>query len=303
MFIAIDFDNTIVRQDRPYDDTETPLEFVEGAEHGIRALKRAGHVLLLWSGRACRSLLVDPSLDPLVRAGARRIDMEQWKKSQVINIARHKQMLDFVAEKLPGVFDAIDDGAAGKPSVQMFIDDRARCLGRGAGGLTWEQITDLYGSELLPVPRVAQSTDFSCGAAALFSVLKFYKMPVDEEGQLYRILGTNAKTGTAPDRIAKVAEQFGLRANWRTGISVDDLRDAMNENVPVILDIQDPDDGKPKPSLPDGHYVVLCGLSREHAWYMNPSGGKTDRVTVDNLVSRWADVDGVRGGVFVVGRR
>lgn len=145
MFIAVDFDNTIVQQDRPYEDVTTPLVFVPGALEGLRALKAAGHILLLWSGRASRALLEDPSLDPLVRAGVRRVDLQGWMARQPINLARYEQMLAFVAEHLPDVFDAVDDGLGGKPSVEVFIDDRAFRLGDGVKAVGWPWLVRLLG--------------------------------------------------------------------------------------------------------------------------------------------------------------
>lgn len=146
MVLAIDFDGTVVLQDRAYDDLETPLELVPGAEQALHELKRAGHILLLWSARANRALLVDPLLDPLVRAGVRRVDIAQWRRSQGLHIARYRQMLDFVAMHLPGVFDAVDDGASGKPNVDRFVDDRSLRPGRGVGGVTWPEIAELFGA-------------------------------------------------------------------------------------------------------------------------------------------------------------
>lgn len=145
MRIAIDFDGTVVRDDREYADVETPLEFVDGAERAIRSLKKAGHALLLWSARASRALLYDPMLDPLVRAGVAPLDIEQWRKSQSIHLARHRQMLAFVAERCAGWFDAVDDGAGGKPLVDLFIDDRVLRLGAGPGGFGWWHIMEMYG--------------------------------------------------------------------------------------------------------------------------------------------------------------
>ena len=146
MIIAIDFDGTIVRQDgRAYDDLDTPLEFLPGAKEGLLALKKAGHTLLLWSARMSAALLVDPSLDPLVRARVRRIDHVAWERSAPLNQARCQQMLDFIDRELPGIFAAIDDGAGGKPQVDCFIDDKALRVGYGPGAASWDRITYLYG--------------------------------------------------------------------------------------------------------------------------------------------------------------
>jgi hypothetical protein len=146
VFIAIDFDGTIVRQEgRPYDDVVTPLEFMPNARDALHSLKAAGHKLILWSGRSSPASLYDPSLDPLVRAGVRQLDIERWKSNQPLNQRRFEQMLDFVAVELPGIFDAIDDGAAGKLEVDMFVDDRALRIGPGALAVGWRRIEFLYG--------------------------------------------------------------------------------------------------------------------------------------------------------------
>jgi len=147
MKIAIDFDGTIVRQDHPYNDVTMPLEFMSGAKDGLYALKRAGHTLILWSGRANKALLENPMLDPLARAGACKIDMQRWEESKRVNQARFHQMVDFVEKELPGIFDAIDDGAAGKLSVDLFIDDRAIRFGKGPRSIIWPGIVYLYGDK------------------------------------------------------------------------------------------------------------------------------------------------------------
>lgn len=152
MIICIDFDDTVVSQrGRAYDDVTTPLYFVVGAEGALAALKRAGHTLILYSGRANRALRIDPYLDPLVRAGRKRINMDWWTANQPVNEARYQQMLTFVAEKLPGVFDAVDDGVQGKPSADMYIDDKALRLGHGAYAALWYNVAMMHGEPVYGV--------------------------------------------------------------------------------------------------------------------------------------------------------
>ncbi len=147
MILALDFDGVIVEQDHAYDDLATPLRFVPDAKAGLLRLKRANHVLLLWSGRSSPALLRDPELDPLVRAGAKRLNRAAWEKMRPVHQARYEQMLAFVEVNLPGVFDAIDDGAGGKPSVDLFIDDKALRFGHGMGGLSWRALAYYYGEQ------------------------------------------------------------------------------------------------------------------------------------------------------------
>lgn len=146
MFIAVDFDGTIVREaGRRFDDTTTPLRFMPGAREGLYALRRAGHTLLLWSARTNRAVLFTPEHDPLVRAGVRKPDLRRWERERPIHWARLFEMRRFVARHLPGVFAAIDDGLQGKPTADLFIDNKALAFGLGNGAVGWRGIVMLYG--------------------------------------------------------------------------------------------------------------------------------------------------------------
>lgn len=158
MKIAVDFDGTIVKQDRPYDDLESPLEFLSpDVPEQLLALKRAGNILILWSGRANLSLRKDWKLDPLkqliaARAGDKR---PRWEDSYELNERRFQQMLDFVDQHLPRIFDVIDDGYQGKVSADVYFDDRAE---RSGTQDAWHELVLLYGE---PVRGNFQAEDGS----------------------------------------------------------------------------------------------------------------------------------------------
>lgn len=153
MIIAVDFDGVIAdMRGRAYDDTSVPLRLMPGAKNGLMSLKKAGHVLLLYSARANRAIREDPNLDPLVRSGFRR------RYNLELNRARYEQMLAFVGSELPGIFDAIDDGVQGKPVVDLFIDDRALRYGPGQLALGWRAISQIYGEPVYSNSVVAGST-------------------------------------------------------------------------------------------------------------------------------------------------
>jgi hypothetical protein len=85
-------------------------------------------------------------LDPLVRAGVKKINVEAWAKNQPVNEARYQHMVSWCESELKGIIDAVDDGAVGKPSgVGLFIDDLAIRLGSGAASFGWEQIARTWG--------------------------------------------------------------------------------------------------------------------------------------------------------------
>lgn len=159
LVFLIDFDGTIVKDDRPYNDVTTPLEFIEIPDEGhvgydaktqraipfttrdaLVRLKDAGHKLVLWSARASPRLTKDPRLD-LVWGKQRRPprDDKDWRARLRVNRARHQQMIQFVNDHLEGIFDAVDDGTIpGKPSFDVLVDDKA------AGGLDWGAILRRY---------------------------------------------------------------------------------------------------------------------------------------------------------------
>lgn len=152
MNIAIDFDDTIVQR-KPYDNTDGHFEFVSGAREALYALKRAGHLLLLWSARSSLHLRRDWRLNALWVARPDRFDQARIEKSYELNERRYQEMLRFVALELPDVFDAIDGGCSGKPSVDVFIDDKALLL--GGAGVSWAEVAHAYGEPDVGTPEDA----------------------------------------------------------------------------------------------------------------------------------------------------
>jgi hypothetical protein len=141
VLIVLDFDGTIVNDDHDYDDLATPLTFKYGAREALRALARAGHVLVLCSGRANRALRLDWTLNPLWN-GVVPFDVERWKRHQGLNQARYQQMLAFVGAELPGIFAMVDDGGQGKVSGDLYVDDKALRYGFS---MDWSAIAVAYG--------------------------------------------------------------------------------------------------------------------------------------------------------------
>ena len=141
--IALEFDNVVVQPPALFDDVTTPLVFIVGAQRGLFALKRAGHLLLLCSDRANRANRENAQLDPLVRNVKVRIDPNVWAENRPIYQARYEQMLAFCQKYLSKTLDAIDDGQQGKPAVDLWIDTKSIGLVPGVG---WSRILHLYGA-------------------------------------------------------------------------------------------------------------------------------------------------------------
>lgn len=142
MIICVDFDGCVVRQ-AAFNASWAELELVHGAKDALIAMRNAGHILVLYSSRANRALRVDPSLNPLVRDGIIRVDRERWAKEESTYQQRYETMLEFIADQLPGVFHAIDDGSQGKPDADLFLEGLGRTM--DTHGSAWRRVMHAYG--------------------------------------------------------------------------------------------------------------------------------------------------------------
>ncbi len=152
---------------------------------------------------------------------------------------------------------------------------------------------------LLPVPIISQATPWTCGAAALMAALVYFGVFDDAESRLDAELGATPEQGVPPQRIAAEARAFGLTAEVRTGMTLDDLGDELERGSIVIVAVQawpSRPTTDPAKSWEDGHYIVIVGLDEGRVYAMDPSV-RTGYAYLprDELVPRWHDYD-VRDG-------
>ncbi|MBT9583952.1 C39 family peptidase [bacterium] len=151
-----------------------------------------------------------------------------------------------------------------------------------------------WGQTLLPVPDTRQSTDYSCGAAALQAVLAYYGREVRED-QLMRELGSVPAQGTSPQAIVRVARDYGLLADLRQSMQIDELQQLVREGFPTIVCAQAWRDGSQPWSedWDDGHYLVVIGVDKERVYFEDPSLlGSRGQILRAEFLSRWHDVEG-----------
>jgi predicted double-glycine peptidase len=155
--------------------------------------------------------------------------------------------------------------------------------------------------KILPVPLIAQTTDYDCGPTALASVLKYWGVFDGKGTDLFGALETTPKDGTDPVHLVRGAAKFGLKAGLATNMTVQDLRDALERGDTVILDVQAWRDEKTKKlawkdDWDDGHYVVLAGLDTRKAYVMDPSThGTYAWLPIRELEERWHDFEDRHG--------
>lgn len=154
--------------------------------------------------------------------------------------------------------------------------------------------------DALPLPLVRQEQDYSCGVAALLSVLRFYGAWDGPEAELYAMLQTDVQEGTLPEAITAGAMRLGVHAELREPMTVADLRAALAANKPVILQLQAwrPPERMQTPWAriwEDGHFVVLLGMDADHAYVMDPSTpSQYAYLPIAELMERWHDINPIR---------
>ena len=165
-----------------------------------------------------------------------------------------------------------------------------------AGAAQWQQPVRSV-RELRDAGLVKQAFDYSCGSAALATLLTFaLDDPVDEAWVLTAVLAPLAtdaqavlkKEGLSLLDLQRVAESRGHRAQGFR-ITSEGLAKVSR---PVIVFIK-----------PSGypHFAVFKGVRNGRAYLADPSLGNL-RMPLYRFIDMWADADG-RGVVFAVQRR
>lgn len=149
---------------------------------------------------------------------------------------------------------------------------------------------------LIHVPITRQATEYTCGAAALASVLHWIDPGLDfTENKLARELKSDPGHGTRINEIESFAAKKGLFVASRDGWTLGELEKTIRSGQPVIVLIQayrNVPAVKWKDDWDDGHYVVVNGIDARNVYMMDPSNrGSYTYIPRDEFVERWHDVD------------
>jgi predicted double-glycine peptidase len=147
-------------------------------------------------------------------------------------------------------------------------------------------------------PLVKQNTEYTCGVAALRSVLHYYGVADGHEAELAETLGSDPEGGTSYHAMADYAKSVGLTATTETNMTIDRLASLIDRKQPVILAIQAWADDPAvdyKESFENGHYVVATGYDDANVYFMDPyTRASYTFIPRGELEGRWhdADIDG-----------
>lgn len=146
----------------------------------------------------------------------------------------------------------------------------------------------------LHLPKVNQTHDYDCGAAALRAVAEYWGVGPEDEGEFIKICSSDKNTGTKPTNIIKAAQELGLHAHAQKHMTIGNLKHFIDQGKPVICAAQAWGDKEEYSELEKGHYLVAIGHDDQYIFFEDPSirGYKTrGHMTFDEFNKRWVDID------------
>ena len=155
-------------------------------------------------------------------------------------------------------------------------------------------LTAVAEPRLLDVPLAPQTTNYSCGAASMQSLLAYYGHQYSE-AELIRRLKTNPSFGTDHNDMVKFARQLGIDAEVKYNQSIEDIKREVATGNPVIVEFQawpDKPLTRPYPEIWDqGHYAVVVGADHENLYFVDPVifGGR-GFIKISEFLERWHDL-------------
>jgi len=149
-------------------------------------------------------------------------------------------------------------------------------------------------SNLIPVPMTYQAYDYTCGVAALQSILYYYGRSFRHD-ELAKVLEPHPLNGTNYGKVAGFARSLGFQVDVRTNMTIEDLKKLIDDRKPVIVLIQAWPESPVwwSESWEEGHYAVAIGYDKNNVYFMDPSTiGHYTFIHIPEFLDRWHDMDG-----------
>lgn len=111
-----------------------------------------------------------------------------------------------------------------------------------------ETVADNSGKVMLDLGAHQQTTEYTCGPAAVLTLLQYFGKTADELA-IAEGMGTNPVHGTSPEQMAEWLSQNGFKAAWQEHGSLEILRENLSKGKPTLVEWSDW----------GGHWVLVIG--------------------------------------------
>ena len=147
----------------------------------------------------------------------------------------------------------------------------------------------------LDLPDVVQATDYTCGAAALLAICRYYGVgPGSEHGVVEDM--HFGKAGSDPKHVLRAVVKYGLAHEEFRPMTTQQIRLCLDRERAVMMMLQawaDPPRSSYADDWEDGHWIVAIGYDAEGIYFEDPSlTGTRGYLTDAELHERWHDIEG-----------
>jgi predicted double-glycine peptidase len=136
---------------------------------------------------------------------------------------------------------------------------------------------------MLAVPYFKQDTGYSCGAASVQMIARYFGVVASEE-ELMRTLHTDAVYGTHHQPIIEYVTAIGLYCYVNTESTLAEIAHFLARALPVLVHYIEP-------SQNEHHYSVAVALTDTHIVLHDPWNGPHFSLTHDEFAKRWYDAE------------
>jgi len=150
---------------------------------------------------------------------------------------------------------------------------------------SFERLFHSQGEKRLP-PLIAQVQDQNCGPASVRSFLLSRGIDVSETN-LALLLKTTALSGTEAQDLVRVLEHFGFRAEFKQGLTWQDLKLAQSQQRGILINYQ---------LEGEGHWALVANLQKQIT-LMDPWVARSERYRVISESELLKDWRGFNEGV------
>lgn len=121
------------------------------------------------------------------------------------------------------------------------------------------------------LPLIRQRNNYTCGVAALQSVLMYFNINIDQQKELMKQLDADKTVGTEPENIVKFAKKQKLIVKEYHKMSLENVKMHLDKKHPIICLIQAWGEEESYLKGYSGHYVVAVGYDKENFYFVDPA--------------------------------
>lgn len=151
-------------------------------------------------------------------------------------------------------------------------------------------------AKVLPLNRLRQPDNSTCGHTSIAMIAQYYNINKSVKDIQNIASEKENKEGLDPNSIINIFNKLGLSATKHFNLSFEEIKNYINKNTPIIIELQAWSDNKHtnnqwKNEWNEGHYIVTIGYTQNKLIFADPSTNERTYLSYEELLPRWHDND------------